>query len=107
MGGMRRNADAAMNAAEAERRASRTDLVEQLFRARPGEWISAPELAKVAGFCAWRTRVADARRRFVECSEGTVEWNGDVRASAYRYVPVTESACDNPSGAGAVQEALF
>lgn len=72
---------------EVERRASRTDLVEELFRRRPLEWITAVELAKVAGLCAWRTRVADARRRFKRGREGTVEWNESIQASAYRYVP--------------------
>jgi len=57
----------------------------------------APELAKVAGFCAWRTRVADARRRFTQAGEGTLEWNGNVRASAYRYVPFTRLGRDAAS----------
>lgn len=76
-----------MTADEAERRQSRTDLVEALFREQPRRWISAGELATVGGFCAWRTRVADARRRFIRAGEGTIEWNGDVYASAYRFVP--------------------
>lgn len=98
----------AMNAAEAERRASRTDLVEQLFRARPGEWIPAPELADVAGFCAWRTRVADARARLSHAGEGTIEWNGIASASAYRYEPVQRMRCDAPTpGVDGLQEALF
>jgi hypothetical protein len=78
---------AVMNASEAERRASRTDRVEQLFRSRPGAWISVSELMDAGGLCAWRTRVADARRRFTCAAEGTVEWNRDVFDSAYRYVP--------------------
>jgi hypothetical protein len=96
---------AVMTAAEAERRASRTDGVEALFRARPGEWIRATELMDVGGWLAWRTRVSDARKRFVRAGEGTIEWNGNVQASAYRYVPAPpheESRQVLP-----IQEALF
>jgi hypothetical protein len=85
---------AVMHAAEAERRASRTDLVEQLFRSRPYDWISVSHLARVAGFCAWRTRVADARRRFTTANEGTIEWNGQTHASMYRYVPFSRLGRD-------------
>lgn len=95
-----------MDASEAERRASRTDCVERLFRARPREWITASELALVGGFCAWRTRVADARRRFVNAGEGSIEWNGAVRSSAYRFVPCA-SRLETSSSAGPVQEGLF
>lgn len=94
-----------MNAAEALRRSSRTDLVEQLFRARPGEWIAASELARVGGFCAWRTRVADARRRFRRAGEGDVEWNRQVRCSEYRYTPFVRLGRD--AGVLVAQRSLF
>jgi hypothetical protein len=74
---------------EAERRKSRTDRIEELFRSRPGAWINVPELADVGGFCAWRTRVADARQRIEQVGDGTIEWNRNIRASAYRWVPLT------------------
>jgi hypothetical protein len=79
---------------ELDRRRSRTDLVERLFRERPLDWISFGELANVGGACAWRTRVADARRRFRSRGEGSIEWNGNCLASAYRYVPFTRLARD-------------
>ena len=72
---------------EANCRRSRADQVEHLFRSPPGQWISAGELATVGGFCGWRTRVADVRRRVEDAGQGTVEWNGDVRGSAYRWLP--------------------
>src|SRR5580765_9014458 len=81
-----------MNAEEAARRQSRTNLVEDLFRARPGAWISVSELAARGGFCGWRTRIADVRRRLKRAGEGDVDWNGTVRASAYRWVRVTREA---------------
>lgn len=77
---------------EATRRRSRADLVEHLFRSRPGQWISAGELADVGGFCAWRTRVADVRRRVEDGGEGTIQWNGHVRESAYRWTSATRRA---------------
>jgi hypothetical protein len=76
-----------MNRTEAERRGSLADRVEALFKARPSEWIAVPDLMSAGGFCAWRTRVADARRRVQREGEGTIEWNGDVRDSRYRFLP--------------------
>jgi len=61
--------------------------VVDLFSLRPGVWIDVVALAKVGGFAAWRTRVSDARKAFEKDGLGTVQWNGQVRASAYRYVP--------------------
>jgi hypothetical protein len=77
---------------EATRRRSRADDVERLFRSRPGQWIAVGELADVGGFCAWRTRVADVRRRFESAEHGSIEWNHDVSASAYRWVRVPRRA---------------
>lgn len=73
-------------AQELERRRSRADECERLFRSRPNVWITATELATVGGFCAWRTRVADVRHRVRTNGEGTIEWNRRVRESAYRFV---------------------
>ena len=69
--------------AEIQRRQGKTQAVIELFQLRPGVWIDAETLAKVGGFCAWRTRVSDARKAL----DGSLEWNGDVRESAYRFVP--------------------
>jgi hypothetical protein len=96
---------AVMHAAEAERRASRTDRVEALFRARPSAWIPVRELLEAGGLCAWRTRIADARKRFVRAGEGTIDWNGNVQASAYRYVPATPVAREAAAREG--QRCLF
>ena len=76
-----------MNSSEYARRASRTVAVIDLFTARPHVWIPADVLAQVGGFCAWRTRVSDARVRLETEQRGTVQWNGKVKESAYRYVP--------------------
>ena len=69
---------------EMQRRQGKTQAVIELFQLRPGVWIDAGTLAKVGGFCAWRTRVSDARKAL----DGSLEWNGDVRESAYRFVPM-------------------
>lgn len=96
--------------AELSRRQSRADQVELLFRARPGQWISAAdELATVGGALAWRTRVSDVRRRFEADGLGTIEWNHNVSASAYRWVRVTRpAAAPAPASAPAAsQRTLF
>lgn len=56
------------------------------FSARPGIWIEAVELARIGGFCAWRTRVSEARKSFT-AKGGSIEWNGKTKGSAYRYRP--------------------
>jgi hypothetical protein len=94
-----------MNAEEVERRSSRTDLVEELFRRRPETWISVPELVDVGGLCGWRTRVADARQRIEQAGDGTIVWNRNVRASAYRFVLV--KPVDRPAEGFAQQATLF
>lgn len=45
-------------------------------------WVSAIDLARVGGLLAWRSRVAELRFPPFDMS---VEWNGDKKASAYRY----------------------
>jgi hypothetical protein len=76
-----------MIADELSRRRSRNDLLENLFRARPGVWIPVPELIEAGGLCGWRSRVADVRQRLVRADAGAIEWNGQPQRSAYRYVP--------------------
>src|SRR5206468_3507790 len=94
-----------MSATEAERRASRTDRVEELFRERAVEWVTVADLMKAGGICAWRTRVADARHRFKTADAGVIEWNGDVHDSKYRYLPYTPLGRDG--GTLVPQRSLF
>lgn len=74
--------------AEIDRRASYTAAVLDLFLSRPYQWIDALEIAQVGGLLAWRTRISDARGIVTERRSGSIEWNHDIKASAYRYVPV-------------------
>jgi hypothetical protein len=74
--------------AEIERRASYTAAVLDLFLSRPYQWIDALEIAQVGGMLASRTRISDARKIVQNRRSGDIEWNGQCRASAYRYVPV-------------------
>jgi len=71
-----------------EHRKTRVQAVVELFQARPKEWITAHTLAHVGGFCAWRSRVADARKILAR-DGGIVEWNGEQIESAYRFLPYT------------------
>ena len=87
--------------AEIERRASYTAAVLDLFLSRPFQWIDVRELADVGGFSGWRTRVSDARQIVTDRQCGAIEWNNQIKASAYRYVPVL------PKPAPPVQESLF
>ena len=74
--------------AEIERRASYTEAVLDLFLSRPFQWIDALEIAHVGGMLAWRTRISDARGIVTDRRCGSIEWNNNIKASAYRYVPV-------------------
>ncbi len=87
--------------AEIERRASYTAAVLDLFLSRPFDWIDVRTLAEIGGFAAWRTRVSDARQIVTDRQCGAIEWNNQIKASAYRYVPVL------PKAAPPVQESLF
>lgn len=69
-------------------RSTRTKAVLQLFLEHPGTWLYPDTLAHVGGFCAWRTRVSDARHIIERDGLGQIEWNGKARASAYRFVQV-------------------
>lgn len=68
-------------------RNTRVTAIVDLFQARPQIWIPVEVLAQVGGFCSWRTRVSDARKRV----QGSIEWNGNVRQSAYRFTPAEVS----------------
>jgi hypothetical protein len=73
--------------AEFNRRRTRTDLMEALFRSRPQTWIGVRELIDVGGLLGWRSRVSDARQRLVRAQVGDIEWNRQPQRSAYRFVP--------------------
>lgn len=73
---------------EIDRRASYTAAVLDLFLSRPYQWLDVRTLADVGGFSGWRTRVSDARQIVTDRRSGSIEWNNNIKASAYRYVPV-------------------
>lgn len=62
------------------------EKVRALFLSKPNKWISVKALAKVGGFAAWRTRVAQVRIQLHKDDAGTIQWNGDVKNSMYRYL---------------------
>ena len=74
--------------AEIDRRVNYTTTVLDLFLARPCAWIDVRTLAEIGGFAAWRSRVSDARQIVNERRSGVIEWNNQIKSSAYRYVPV-------------------
>ena len=55
---------------------------------RPFEWVDVRTLADIGGFAGWRTRVSQARQIVADRRAGSIEWNHNIKASAYRYVPV-------------------
>lgn len=59
-----------------------TQAIYDHLRERFGCWVDARELAQVGGFCAWRTRVSDARD-LATAAGYEIVWNADVRRSAY------------------------
>lgn len=75
---------------ELNRRASATAAVLALFQSKPGQWLDWTEIAAVGGSCAWRTRIADARK-IVAKDGGRIE-NRQTRQpnglviSEYRYL---------------------
>lgn len=74
---------------ELERRLSATARLWAHFQANPHVWVPVAELARIAGFCAWRTRVSDARE-LAKAAGGDLTWNQNVKQSAYRFVPQSE-----------------
>jgi len=73
-------------AQEIQSRQTRNAKVKALFLSKPAKWISVKELAKVAGFASWRTRVSEVRQYFEESDNGTIQWNGNSLDSRYRYL---------------------
>ena len=51
-------------------------------------WVDVRTLAEIGGFAGWRTRVSQARGIVTDRRCGAIEWNHNIKASAYRYVPV-------------------
>lgn len=86
---------------ELRRRKSLTVQLEEMLKARPGEWISMRELAAVGGLGGWRTRLSELGRR----SQNTLriehnKMNGPE--SCHRYVPdASEPSPDRWSMPGA------
>ena len=65
-----------------------TDRVARLFQSRPGQDVSALELAKVGGYLAWRTEVSRARKQYhMTITPRLVRVNGKVIESFYRWIP--------------------
>ena len=65
------------------------DKLEHFFKASPGTWIDGRELAHVAGYAAWRTRVSDLRKRGLTIeNRQSVRQQNDQRwtLSEYRYI---------------------
>ncbi len=72
--------------AEITHRINRNERVRLLFLSKPNRWISVKALAKVGGFAGWRTRVSQVRTALETEDAGTIQWNGDVKDSRYRYL---------------------
>ena len=67
--------------------------VADLFKAHPGEWLSAYRLMSVGGARAWRTRTSECRTILgmqIDCKIER-DTNG-VAVSYYRFVPKSEPA---------------
>jgi hypothetical protein len=71
---------------ELQRRQTNAEKVWALFALHPGRWLHWSRFAAVGGACAWRTRIADARK-IAEGKGGQIVWNNRASRSAYRYVP--------------------
>ena len=82
-------------------RSTRTKAVLKLFLENPGTWLYPDTLAHVGGFCAWRTRVSNARHIIERDGLEQIEWNGKARESAYRFVQMV------PVQPDAAQQELF
>lgn len=75
-----------------ERRKSLAYRLREFLIAHPGVWFDGRELAKHAGFYAWRTRVSNLRKRPYYM---TIERRGSViyedgrtfKISEYCYIP--------------------
>jgi hypothetical protein len=64
-----------------------TGAVAAYFKQRPGQWISAIDLALVGGYLSWRSRVSDARREHHMTIENRTQSVNGKRHSFYRWIP--------------------
>lgn len=76
-----------MNAISGEisRRHSNTLALWQFFQANPNKWIGWKRIQRIAGACAWRTRISDCRK-FASDIGGDVQWNKNIKDSRYRFL---------------------
>lgn len=70
---------------EIARRASDSSKVLALFQRQRQQWIPWTDFAAIAP-CAWRTRVADARK-IARRDGDEIVWNGDNKHSCYMLRP--------------------
>jgi hypothetical protein len=73
-------------------RKSLTQAVYECLLAHRNRWVSAEALAQVGGFCAWRTRVSNARDLAAEFGD-VILWNGQSRGSAFATDHVPDEVC--------------
>lgn len=70
-----------------------TDKLAAHFKAHPSAWIDGRELAQVAWYAAYRTRISDCRKLGMTIDnklERVPTGDGYIRQSWYRYVPAEE-----------------
>ncbi len=58
-----------------------------LLASRPGEWVNALDIAKVAGAMAWRTRLSELRTIDGLTVENRQRKVGKITVSEYRLIP--------------------
>lgn len=73
------------------------DRLQAYFVAHAGEWIDGRDLARVAGYAAYRNRITDLRllRKMTIENRQRIEVLADgrrIRVSEYRYVPAQTAA---------------
>lgn len=64
-----------------------------MFRSSPHVWFGARELQDQLGFCAWRSRVSDARRRGLNIKNRQIRTPEGRILSFYSYEPSEEPTC--------------
>lgn len=67
---------------------SQTDILREMFRAKPGQWLPLPELAEAMGGFAVHSRVAQLRREsgMVIVNRQEIRPGTSKRLSFYRYL---------------------
>jgi hypothetical protein len=63
------------------------DRVEQLFRSRPNQFISALEIATVGGWLSSRTRISECRTQLGMRIDNKTEMVNGSKHSFYRFTP--------------------